>query len=123
MPVDPITSINRISRLTAPGNTDGSGKATSALDSFGQILSDALSSLSQNEASASNAIVGLAAGEDVELHQVMLAMQEVPLVLMGLRHHAARAGTGHAAAGSLRREAPVSLGHAAQGPTRPAGRC
>lgn len=74
MPIDPITSVNNI----ALSNTSSvsSGQPESTLDSFGQILGNAINSLNQKEITANQSVASLAAGEDVELHQVMLAMQE-----------------------------------------------
>ena len=46
---------------------------------FGQILGNAIDSLSQKENTANEAIAKLAAGEDIELHQVMLSMQEADI--------------------------------------------
>lgn len=77
MPIDPITSVNSIAQSKNP--TVSGAQPASALDSFGQILGDAINSLSQKEATANQAVASLAAGEDVEIHQVMLAMQEADI--------------------------------------------
>ncbi|MCB0224104.1 MAG: flagellar hook-basal body complex protein FliE [Anaerolineae bacterium] len=74
MPIDPITSVNSIA-LSKPSSVSG-GQPESALDNFSQILGNAINSLNQKENTANQAVASLAAGEDVELHQVMLAMQE-----------------------------------------------
>ncbi len=79
MPIDPITNVDRLVRAIQPGSVDKAGPTASSLDSFGQVLDDALSKLSQKELAANQAIASLAAGEDVELHQVMLAMQEADI--------------------------------------------
>ncbi|MCB0191853.1 MAG: flagellar hook-basal body complex protein FliE [Anaerolineae bacterium] len=74
MPIDPIIGVNSI---TQPNNPTLPGsQPVSMIDNFGQILSNAINSLNQKEVTADQAIASLAAGEDVELHQVMLAMQE-----------------------------------------------
>ncbi|MCB0210186.1 MAG: flagellar hook-basal body complex protein FliE [Anaerolineae bacterium] len=77
MPIDPITSVNSIVQPNNPSFS--SGQPTSAMDNFSQILGNAINSLSQKEITANQAIASLAAGEDVELHQVMLAMQEADI--------------------------------------------
>ncbi|MEW5958627.1 MAG: flagellar hook-basal body complex protein FliE [Chloroflexota bacterium] len=79
MPVDPITSINPISNLTGLADTAKVIKLESAQSDFIQILGNAINSLSQKENVANQATTSLAAGEDIELHQVMLAMQEADL--------------------------------------------
>jgi flagellar hook-basal body complex protein FliE len=79
MPVDPITSINRIAGLTSPGEIGKARQPASALNSFGQLLSSALDDLQHTERTANDAMVGLASGEDIELHQVMLDMQEADI--------------------------------------------
>lgn len=76
--MDPITSINQISGL-ATSQTKLGSQPSSALESFEQILGSAVNSLTQKEAAAGQAVASLAAGEDVELHQVMLAMQEADI--------------------------------------------
>lgn len=74
MPIDPITSVNNIA-LSNPASVS-TNQPESALDNFTQILGNAINSLNQKENTANQAVASLAAGEDVELHQVMLAMQE-----------------------------------------------
>ena len=79
MPVDPITGINKIAKLTPP---DGQAQNTSpqnALSGFGDVLNNAIDTLQQKEDVANQNIASLAAGEDIELHQVMLAMQEADI--------------------------------------------
>lgn len=79
MPTDPITSINRISHLTTPGTVEKTGTVSSASTNFGQMLNNAIGHLNQQEYISNQAITGLASGEDIELHQVMLKMQETDL--------------------------------------------
>jgi flagellar hook-basal body complex protein FliE len=79
MPIDPITGINQIAKLTPP---DGSTKNTApqnALSDFGDVLNNAINSLQQKEDVANQSVASLAAGEDIELHQVMMAMQEADI--------------------------------------------
>lgn len=79
MPIDPISSINGIPKLTPPEGSKSSGQAGTILNDFGQVLGNAINMLSQKETTANQAIASLAAGEDVELHQVMMAMQEADI--------------------------------------------
>ena len=76
-------SITPIARLTpaklTPGSETSAPKTESAIDNFGQILGTALNGLSQKEAVANQAVASMAAGEDIEIHQVMLAMQEADI--------------------------------------------
>ena len=78
MPTEPVLGIGSIPRLE--GGITGLPKSSAgAMDSFGQMLGDAISGISQKEATANDAIARLAAGEDVELHQVMMAVQEADI--------------------------------------------
>lgn len=79
MPVDPITSINSISNLTPPEGGKNVGPVGQSFNNFGDVLTNAIDSLSQKENNANQAIASLAAGEDIEIHQVMLAMQEADI--------------------------------------------
>jgi flagellar hook-basal body complex protein FliE len=79
MPVDPITSINSISNLTSPQGVGSSDQVGTAFNDFGDVLSNAINTLSHKENTANQAISSLAAGEDIELHQVMIAMQEADI--------------------------------------------
>jgi flagellar hook-basal body complex protein FliE len=81
MPLDPITTISSATRLTGPAGLDNPKQPSSAFDSFGQVLGDALSELNQTEARSNQSIASLAAGEDVDLHQVMLSMQETDIAV------------------------------------------
>lgn len=73
-PINPITSL---SKLTESQNAkQATGAAT---EDFGQMLGDAINNLAKTENTANTAINKLAAGEDIELHQVMLAMQEADI--------------------------------------------
>jgi flagellar hook-basal body complex protein FliE len=95
--MDPINSINSItggpaklgSAIARPDFATRAGESaatppggqSTALDNFGQMLADAIGGLGQTEARANQAMASLAAGEDVELHQVMLAVQEADIAL------------------------------------------
>jgi flagellar hook-basal body complex protein FliE len=79
MPVDPITSINAVSNLTPPGGSKNIGPVGQSFNNFGDVLTNAINSLSEKENTANQAIASLAAGEDIEVHQVMLAMQEADI--------------------------------------------
>lgn len=79
MPTDPITSINRIGRLSGLDEVNKTNLTGSSPDSFGQMLNSALDRLSQTESAANEAVTRLASGEDIDLHQVMLTMQEADL--------------------------------------------
>ena len=52
--------------------------------SFSNVLSDAISKVNDSEVNANNKIESLIKGEDVEMHEVMLAMQESVLSLQAL---------------------------------------
>lgn len=52
--------------------------------SFSNVLSDAISKVNDSEVNANNKVESLIKGEDVEMHEVMLAMQESVLSLQAL---------------------------------------
>lgn len=79
MPVDPITSVISVSNLTPPDGTNKVGPVGQSFDDFGDVLANAINTLNQKENTANQAIASLAAGEDIEIHQVMLAMQEADI--------------------------------------------
>ena len=77
MPINPISSTSGILRAAEIGIAEsGAAQSTGGGGDFGQMLTNALEDLSRADANASDAITRLAQGEDIELHQVMLAMQE-----------------------------------------------
>jgi flagellar hook-basal body complex protein FliE len=80
MPIDPIAGVDPIS-LTQFGQIAKTNQSTSAINNFSQILNKAINDLSQKENTANQAIASLAAGEDIDLHQVMLAMEEADISL------------------------------------------
>lgn len=79
MPVDPIAGINKIAKLTPPDGPAQNTSPQNALSDFGDVLNNAIDTLQQKEDTANQNIASLAAGEDIELHQVMLAMQEADI--------------------------------------------
>lgn len=79
MPIDPIAHLQRTARLIGPGEPDKAANSNTAADNFSQVLGQALDNLNQAELAADQAVAKLAAGEDIELHQVMLAMQEADI--------------------------------------------
>jgi flagellar hook-basal body complex protein FliE len=79
MPVDPITSINSLVKLTPATGSALPFQPETALSNFGDMLTNAINSLQRKEDTANQAVAKLAAGEDIELHQVMMAMQEADI--------------------------------------------
>jgi len=61
LPADPSTA------LTGTGATDSS---------FANLLHDAVQDVSGKQAAATNAVTGLLTGQNVSLHQAMIAMEE-----------------------------------------------
>lgn len=52
--------------------------------SFSNVLSDAINKVNDTEVNANNKIEALIKGEDVSMHEVMIAMQESQLSLQAL---------------------------------------
>jgi flagellar hook-basal body complex protein FliE len=61
---------------TAPAGTAAAGNAAGG---FGQALTDAISSLSDSQNAADDASVRMAAGDPIDLHEVMLARETASL--------------------------------------------
>lgn len=60
----------------------------STLDGVSQTFSDILNGLNESQAAADNLVQQMAAGEDVDLHEVMIALEENDInfkVAMGIR--------------------------------------
>lgn len=55
-----------------------------SIASFYTVLSDAINKVNDAEVNSNNKIEALIKGEDVEMHEVMLAMQEASLSLQAL---------------------------------------
>ncbi len=76
------TGINPVSIISALDKAAGSPAkpaAETATSDFGDLLGQAINRLAETENRADTLINKLAAGEDVEIHQVMLAMQEADI--------------------------------------------
>lgn len=86
MPIGEVGGASRYAvqalRGSTPGIRDGSaGGARQAVVTFGRLLARAVENLNQVNAQADEAVAQLAAGEPVELHDVMIAMEEADLSL------------------------------------------
>lgn len=77
--MDPITNVSPVSGLNAGGGTQSGNATGQGVDSFSKILGAAIQNLNQVEAGANQAVAQLSSGEDVDLHQVMIAMQEADI--------------------------------------------
>ncbi len=64
--------------LEAPAQASA-GSTGAAVGQIGQTFSQALDSLSQSQASSDALIQQLAAGEEVDVHQVMIAVEETDI--------------------------------------------
>ena len=78
-----IQSIGRNSILNNLNISNTTEEKTNGT-SFSNVLSDAISKVNDSEVNANNKIESLIKGEDVEMHEVMLAMQESVLSLQAL---------------------------------------
>ncbi len=61
--------------------TEPTGGAQEAAETFGRLLAQAVEDLNRANTQASEAMARLAAGESVELHDVMIAMEQADLSL------------------------------------------
>lgn len=85
----PVGEIGRGSGLAAQalsGSAPGpparpAGGAKEVAETFGRLLAQAVDDLNRVNAQANEAMARLAAGEPVELHDVMIAMEEADLSL------------------------------------------
>ncbi|HLH80797.1 MAG TPA: flagellar hook-basal body complex protein FliE [Chthonomonas sp.] len=68
-------SVSPFSAPTGPGETSVSGK------SFGQFLSEAINEVNQAQLHADDLTARFAAGEPLDVHQVMIASQEASVAL------------------------------------------
>ena len=64
---------------TTPSMPSGTPDAGSAAGGFGQALTDAISGLNQSQNAADDASVRMAAGDPIDLHEVMLARETASL--------------------------------------------
>lgn len=80
MSVSPI-STNGIQGLFGVGSTSATGKSsvTGATQDLSKSFESILQSLSQTEQNSDSLVQKLAAGEDVDIHAVMIAQQETDI--------------------------------------------
>lgn len=80
MAIQSIGTNSILNNLNISNTTEEKTNGTS----FSNVLSDAISKVNDSEVNANNKIESLIKGEDVEIHEVMLAMQESVLSLQAL---------------------------------------
>ena len=80
MAIQSISTNSILNNLNISNTTEEKTNGTS----FSNVLSDAISKVNDSEVNANNKIESLIKGEDVEMHEVMLAMQESVLSLQAL---------------------------------------
>lgn len=80
MAIQSIAANSILNNLNISNTTQEKTNGTS----FSNVLSDAISKVNDSEVNANNKIESLIKGEDVEMHEVMLAMQESVLSLQAL---------------------------------------
>ena len=80
MATQSISTNSILNNLNISNTTEEKTNGTS----FSNVLSDAISKVNDSEVNANNKIESLIKGEDVEMHEVMLAMQESVLSLQAL---------------------------------------
>jgi flagellar hook-basal body complex protein FliE len=79
MPINPISGINPLAIVPGPEATGNSTLKNSPIASFEQMLSTSIDSLKQQDASSTAAITSLASGQDVDVHQALLSMQQTEI--------------------------------------------
>lgn len=80
MAIQSIGTNSILNNLNISNTTEEKTNGTS----FSNVLSDAISKVNDSEVNTNNKIESLIKGEDVEMHEVMLAMQESVLSLQAL---------------------------------------
>ena len=80
MAIQSISTNSILNNLNISNTTEEKTNGTS----FSNVLSDAISKVNDSEVNANNKIESLIKGEDVDMHEVMLAMQESVLSLQAL---------------------------------------
>lgn len=80
MAIQSIGTNSILNNLNISNTTEEKTNGTS----FSNVLSDAISKVNDSEVNANNKVESLIKGEDVEMHEVMLAMQESVLSLQAL---------------------------------------
>ena len=81
---DKISPKTALTRQNLRANISNTTEEKANGTSFSNVLSDAISKVNDSEVNANNKIESLIKGEDVEMHEVMLAMQESVLSLQAL---------------------------------------
>ncbi|MCD6290458.1 MAG: flagellar hook-basal body complex protein FliE [Anaerolineae bacterium] len=82
MAINPVTQVGINPQLTLGGGVDRanrSGETSVGGASFADLARDALEQLNQLQQEADNAAVSLVAGEPVDVHDVMIALQKADL--------------------------------------------
>ena len=80
MAIQSIGTNSILNNLNISNTTEEKTNGTS----FSNVLSDAISKVNDSEVNANNKIESLIKGDDVEMHEVMLAMQDSVLSLQAL---------------------------------------
>ncbi len=83
-----ISSINHITGSTVGNVAGAQTKATGAVNAVGQTFDQVLNGLSATEQNSDSLMAKLAAGEDVDLHEVMIATEQTDVsfrVAMSIR--------------------------------------
>lgn len=76
MPIPPIGSIGSIGSLTPALSSVGNTMPAAGTGSdFGKLVTDALNNLSQTEKTTNDLVTKAATGQDVDIHDVMIATQ------------------------------------------------
>lgn len=74
-------AVRAVSESASGSQEQSAGGAKEAAETFGRLLSQAVDNLNQVNTQANEATTKLAAGEPVELHDVMIAMEQADLSL------------------------------------------
>jgi flagellar hook-basal body complex protein FliE len=82
VPIAPIASgIQSIAPITAPTAAGASSTVAATGSSFANMLDNAVGNLQDSLTTADNLAVKMAAGDDVDLHQVMISMEQASIGL------------------------------------------
>jgi flagellar hook-basal body complex protein FliE len=82
VPIAPIASgIQPISPISAPAGASASSAVTGAGGSFANMLTNAIGNLQDSLTTADNLAVKMAAGDNVDIHDVMIAMEQASIGL------------------------------------------
>ncbi|MBS1254115.1 MAG: Flagellar hook-basal body complex protein FliE [Anaerolineales bacterium] len=74
-------ALQALSSSAAGTEAESAGGTKEAAETFGRLLTQAVDDLNQVNSEANEAVARLAAGESVELHNVMIAVEEADLSL------------------------------------------